>query len=363
MYSFEPSEEQKMLTDVALKFAVNDIRQAAHEADETGQLPKALIDKGWELGLLQSSIPEEYGGFGARSAVTMVLVAEELAYGDLAAAMAILAPGLFALPILIAGSEEQKRTYLPKFCEGGYLPATAALIEPRYDFQPGALKTTARDDGDGWVLDGEKGYVPLAADAEHLLVYAALDGQTQGFIVRKDTPGLSIGEREKNMGIRALPTYSVKLSNCKLPCKDRLGGEGGHDFAPIINASRTALAALAVGVSRGAYEYALKYAKEREAFGEPIAHRQSIAFMLAEIATEIEATRLMTWEAAWLLDQGRDAGREAYLAKITADDVSLMCTDRAVQILGGHGYIRDHPVEMWLRNARGFATFEGMAIV
>jgi len=363
MFSFEPSEEQKMLVDATQKFALKDIREAAPEADEKGQLPQTLIGKGWDLGLLQSSIPEEYGGFGARSAVTLALAAEELAYGDLATAMAILAPNLFALPILISGSQDQKKTHLPKFCEGGYLPATAALMEPRYDFQPGALKTTARDDGDSWVLDGEKCYVPLAADAEHLLVYAALDGQTQGFIVRKDTPGLSIGEREQNMGIRALPTYTLKLSNCKVACADRLGGDGGHDFAPIINASRAALAAMAVGVSRGAYEYALTYAKEREAFGEPIAQRQSIAFMLAEMATEIEATRLMAWEAAWLIDEGRDATRQAYLAKITADDISLMCTDRAVQILGGHGYIRDHPVEMWLRNARGFATFEGMAIV
>jgi acyl-CoA dehydrogenase len=363
MYSFEPSEEQKMLVDATLKFAIKDLREAAHEADETGQLPQELIAKGWELGLLQASIPEEYGGFGERSAMTMALAAEELACGDLAAAMSILVPNIFALPVLLAGSEEQKQAYLPKFCEGGYLPASAALIELRHDFRPDVLRTTASRRGDQWVLNGEKGYVPLAAQAEYLLVYAALNGQTQAFIVHKDAPGLSVGEREQNMGIHALPTYSVKLSNCSVPLADRLGGEGGHDFAPIINASRTALAAMAVGVSRSAYEYALKYAKEREAFGEPIARRQSIAFMLAEMATEIEATRLMAWEAAWLLDRGQDATREAYLAKITADDIALMCTDRAVQILGGHGYIRDHPVEMWLRNARGFPTFEGMAIV
>jgi acyl-CoA dehydrogenase len=363
MFSFEPSEEQQMLVEATQKFATRDIRAAAHEADERGELPRALIDKGWELGLLQASIPEEYGGFGERSAVTMALAGEELAYGDLAAALAILAPGLFALPILIGGSEEQKKSYLPEFCADGYVGASAALVEPRRDFQPGALKAVARPDGDGWVLDGEKCYVPLAAEARYLLVYAALEGHTQGFIVRKGTPGLSIGERERNMGIHALPTYPVGLSNCKIPSGDRLGGQDGHEFAPLINASRAALAALAVGVSRGAYEYALQYAKEREAFGEPIAQRQSIAFMLAEMATEIEATRLMAWEAAWLLDQERDATREAYLAKITADDISLMCTDRAVQILGGHGYIRDHPVEMWLRNARGFPAFEGMAIM
>lgn len=363
MYSFEPTEEQQMLVEAARRLAVKDLREAARDADEEGALPPGLVEKGWELGLLQSSIPEQYGGFGARSAVTSVLAAEELAYGDLAAAMAVLAPGLFAIPILAAGSETQKQTYLPRFAQGGYAPAAAALVEPRYDFDPLALSVAARAEGDHWVLDGEKCYVPLAAEAEHLLVYAALDGKTQGFIVHKDTPGLAIGEREKNMGLKALPTYEVRLSNCAIPCADRLGGEGGHDFGPILNASRVALAALAVGVSRAAYEYALNYAKERQAFGEPIAHRQSIAFMLAEMATEIDAARLMAWEAAWLLDQGRDATREAYFARFTADDVALMCADRAVQILGGHGYIRDHPVEMWLRNARGFPMFEGMAIV
>ncbi len=363
MYSFEPTEEQQMLVEAVRKFAVKDLREAAREADEFGELPKPLIDKGWELGIVQSSIPEPYGGFGSRSAVTNVLAAEELAYGDLSATMAILAPGLFALPILIAGSEPQKQTLLPRFCAGGYVSATAALIEPRIDFDPNALTVKARDDGDGWVLDGEKCYVPFAAEAEHVLVYAALDGKTQGFVVNPGAPGLTIGEREKNMGLRALPTREITLSNCKVACADRLGGEGGHDFTPLLNASRVALGALAVGVSRAAYEYALTYAKERTAFGEAIAQRQSIAFMLAEMATEIEAARLMVWEAAWLLDQGRDATREAYLAHTTTSDVALMCADRAVQILGGHGYIRDHPVEMWLRNARGFPMFEGLAIV
>jgi alkylation response protein AidB-like acyl-CoA dehydrogenase len=304
-----------------------------------------------------------YGGFGDRSALTNVLAAEELAYGDLASAMAIMAPSLFALPILIAGSEEQRKTYLPSFTEGGYIPATLALIEPRYNFDANALSAAAREEGDAYVLDGSKAYVPYAADAEYFLICAALDGKTQGFIVPKGAAGLNVAEREKNMGLRALPTYRINLSNCRVACSDRLGGEAGHDFAPIINASRVALAAMAIGVSRAAHEYALAYAKDREAFGEKIAQRQSIAFMLAEMATEIEATRLMAWEAAWLLDKGRDATREAYLAKLTADSVALMVTDRAVQILGGHGYIRDHPVEMWLRNGRGFPMFEGMAIV
>ncbi len=363
MYAFEPSEEQQMLVDAVRKFAVKDLRDVAHDADETGELPRATIQRGWELGVLQSSIPEQHGGFGDHSAVTNVLAAEELAYGDLAGAMAIMAPGLFAVPVLTAGSDAQRQAFLPQVAEGAYPALTAALVEPRYDFDPNALATTARDDGDAWRLDGAKCFVPLAAEAEHVLVFAQLDGATQGFIVRRDNPGLQIVEREKNMGLQALPTYALKLDNCRVACADRLGGEAGHEFGPILNASRVALAALAVGVARAAYDYALAYAKERTAFGEAIAQRQSIAFMLAEVITDIEAARLLVWEAAWTLDKGSDATRAAYLAHINTSDVALVAADRAVQILGGHGYIRDHPVEMWLRNARGFPMFEGLAIV
>jgi alkylation response protein AidB-like acyl-CoA dehydrogenase len=213
------------------------------------------------------------------------------------------------------------------------------------------------------VLNGEKCYVPLAADADPLLVYAAEKGNTQGFIVEKGTKGLEIGEREKNMGIKALATYELSLKNCRVPKENRLGGEKGCDFVRIMNCSQAALSAMAVGVARAAFEYSRDYAKERVAFGEPIAARQAIAFMLAEMAIEIDATRLMVWEAAWKLDRNEADCKEASVVKMYADDMVLMVTDRAVQILGGHGYIRDHPVELWLRNGRGFATFDGMAIV
>ena len=165
------------------------------------------------------------------------------------------------------------------------------------------------------------------------------------------------------MGIKALATYELTLKDCRIPRENRLGGEKGCDFNLIMNSSRVALAAMAVGVARAAFEYSRDYAKERVAFGEPIASRQAIAFMLAEMAIEVDATRLMTWEAAWKLDRKEDATKEASLAKTYADDMAVTVTDRAVQILGGHGYIRDHPVELWLRNGRGFATFDGMAIV
>ena len=365
MYSFEPTEEQQMLVDAVGKYAANDLRVAAREAEEGGELPRRLVEKGWEIGLLQASIPESYGGFGERSAVTGVLALEEMAFGDLAGTLAVLTPSLFATPILLAGSEEQKQTYLPKVIEGEWSPYTAALIEYAFDFDPNVLKTMASARGDHFILNGEKAFVPFAKDAEAILVYADFEGATQGFIIPKDAPGLTISEeREKLMSLNALPLYRVKLESVKVPVADRLGGEKGHEFEPILASMRVATAATAVGVAKAAFEYSMNYAKEREAFGVKIAQKQAIAFMLAEMRTEIEASRLLTWEAAWKLDQGKeDAYIEAYLAATGAADMAMMVTDRAVQILGGHGYIREHPVEMWMRNGRGFAMFTGLAIV
>lgn len=364
MYSFEPSEEQKMLVESISRFAQNDLRPKAHDADEENNLPPKLIEKGWELGYVQASIPEEFGGFGERSAVTGILAVEELAWGDLAGALAILTPNLFATPILLAGSESQKQTYLPPVVEAEWQPYTAALIEPTFDFDPNELKTSAYQEGGEYILNGKKTYVPYANDAEAMIVYANLDGQTQGFIVPKDTAGLEVGQRQKLLGIHALPVYPVTLTDVRLPVSNRLGGPDGHDIAPILDASRLALASMAVGVSRAALEYSSDYAKDREVFGVKVAQKQAIAFMIAEMATEIEAIRLLTWEAAWMVDTGKpQASVQAYLALTGAMDMAMMVTDRAVQILGGHGYIREHPVELWMRNARGFAMLNGLAIV
>ncbi|HLF75770.1 MAG TPA: acyl-CoA dehydrogenase family protein, partial [Anaerolineales bacterium] len=347
------------------RYAANDLRAAAREAEEAGGLPKKLVSKGWELGLLQASIPEAYGGFGERSAVTSALALEETAFGDLSGALAVGAPSLFAVPILLAGSEEQKQKYLPEVIEADWRPYTAALIEYTFDFDPLALKTTAVLKGEEYTLNGEKAFVPFAKEAEALLVYASLDGQTQGFILEKGAAGLTISdEREKLMSLNALPLYRVRLENVKVPASMRLGGASGHDFDLILTSMRIACAATAVGVANAAFEYACAYAKDREAFGVKIAQKQAIAFMLAEMRTEIEASRLLMWEAAWKLDTGKeDAPVEAYLAATGAADMVMMVTDRAVQILGGHGYIREHPVEMWMRNGRGFAMFTGLAIV
>jgi acyl-CoA dehydrogenase len=365
MYSFDPTEEQQMLVEAVGKYAINNLRVAAREAEEGGELPKKLVSKGWELGLLQASIPESYGGFGERSAVTSALALEEMAFGDLAGTFAVNTPNLFALPILLAGSEEQKQNYLSRVIEADWRPYTAALIEYAFDFDALALKTTAALKGVEYVINGEKAFVPFAKDAEAILVYANLDGQTQGFIVEKGAAGLTISnEHEKLMSLNALPLYRIKLDNVKVPASMRLGGASGHDIEPILASMRIAIAATAVGVANAAFEYARDYAKEREAFGVKIAQKQAIAFMLAEMRTEIEASRLLTWEAAWKLDTGKeDAFTEAYLASTGAADMVMMVTDRAVQILGGHGYIREHPVEMWMREGRGFAMFTGFAMV
>lgn len=364
MYAFEPSEEQKMLVDAIHRFTVNDLRPAAHDADEEGEFPSNLVEKGWELGILQASIPEQFGGFGDHSAVTGVLAAEELAWGDLAGAFAVLTPGLFALPIFLGGSEEQKQSYLPPVIEAEWKPFTAAMVEPHFDFDPQDFRTTAVEDGEDYLITGEKVFVPYAPQAETLIVYAQLDGKPQAFILDASAAGIEIGDRQALMGINALPLYKMRFSEVRIPKEDRLGGETGHDFAPIIDASRVATAALGVGLSKAALEYSRDYAKERDVFGVKVAQKQAIAFMLAEMATEIEAIRLLTWEAAWMMDAARaEASKEAYLACMGAIDMAMMVTDRAVQILGGHGYIREHPVEMWMRCGRGIAAFTGLAIV
>ena len=362
MYSFEPNEEQQMLIDAVGKFASNDLRPAAHDAEESHEMSQKLINKGWELGLLQASTPEAYGGFGERSAVTTVLAVEEMAFGDLAGALAVMTPSLFATPILLGGTEEQKQEYLPKIIEGAWAPYTGALIEYSFNFDPNELKTTANAEGNAYVLNGEKAFVPFAKDAEALIVYANLNGVTQGFIVKKEAAGLSISdEREKLMGLNALPMYRVKLENVTA---ERLGGASGHDFGLILDAMRVASAATALGVAKSSLDYAKNYAKEREAFGVKIAQKQAVAFMLAEMAVELESMRLMTWEAAWKIDNNKeDSCVSAYLAFTGACDMAMMVTDRGVQIYGGHGYIRENPVELLMRNGRGFPMLLGLAIV
>ncbi len=368
MVSFQPSEEEQMVRDTVAAFAREQIRPVTREADETGSIPDSVIQQSWELGLVAGAIPEALGGGGdARSAVTGALIAEELGWGDLAIALHILAPRLLVYPVLEMGTEEQKKEFLPRFTGPRFRAVTAAVMEPRFGFDPAEMTTTARRENGHYVLNGAKCYVPLARTADAILVYARLGNggceNVAGFLVPQGTPGLHIAEREKHMGLKGIETYEIVLEECRIPASQRLGGDRGCNFGRILNQCRVALAALAVGVGRAAFEYARDYAKQRRAFGVPIAQKQAIAFLLAEMAIEIDASRLLAWEAAWKLDRGEEATREAVLAKQYAANTALRVTDGAVQILGGHGYIRDHPVEMWLRNARGFAVFEGLAIV
>jgi alkylation response protein AidB-like acyl-CoA dehydrogenase len=366
MIDFELDEEQQLIRDTVVSFARDEVRPHAREADEKGMVPADVAQKGWELGLVQSIIPETYGGFGnAHSAITGAVVAEELAYGDLAIAMHLLAPRLVTVPVLELAGDEVKQRVLPAFCNERFHPATAAVMEPRMDFDALAPVTRLARDGDDYVLDGEKCLVPLGSEARQFLVIASLgngagESHPQALFVDRETPGLSVGERERNMGLKALTTTRLSFDGCKIPREQLLGD--GRGITRLANLWRVAQGAMAVGVARAAYDYARDYAKERRAFGQAIAQKQAIAFMLAEMAMEVDAMRLLVWEAAWRLDRREDATREAHLAKRYTADMALKITDNAVQVLGGHGYIRDHLVELFLRNARSFAMLEGLAI-
>ncbi len=368
MADFTLDEDQQQIQDTMRKFAQNELRSAARECDEKYELPRDVVKKVWELGYCPSPVPEKYGGYEmGRSVVNAAIMLEELAYGDAALAMGALCPSLMMMPILEFGTDEQKAEWLPKFCGEQFYSATAAVMEPRINFDVFKLNTTGERSGDTLIINGEKCMVPLAEQANQILVYAtsAKGGGPQSveaIIVDKDTPGMRVGERIKYMGLNSLPLYPVSFEECVVPISRRVGGDKGIDFTRVINLGRALLSAIAVGISRASYEYALEYAKEREAFGEPIASRQAIAFMLAESAMEIDGMRLMAWRAAWRLDQNEDATRDATLAKMYCSELTMKVVDYGVQILGGHGYIREHPVEMWFRNGRAFATLEGLAI-
>lgn len=361
MIDLQLDEEQQLIQETVTAFAKEQIRPAAHDADESGQIPAALVEQAWELGLIQSNIPEAYGGYGGQAtAVTGAIIAEGLAEGDLAIAMHLLSPRLVVDAVVHLGNEEQQSKVLPSFCGDRFVPGSAAVCEPRWDFSLQGLAATASKSGTDYVLNGTKCLVPLANDAPYIVVYARDDDAVLGaFIVPAGTPGLEIGEREKNLGLHALETFELTLNDCHVDTSARLGG----DATVMLRRARVAQSAMAVGVAKASLEYAIEYAKEREAFGVKIGQKQAIAFMLADMAIEVDGARLLNLEAAWNLDQGRDAIREVALAHSYSADAAMTVTDNGLQVLGGHGFIRDHPVELWARNGRGFATFEGLASV
>lgn len=362
MYSFSKTEEQQMLMETVHRYAENHLRPVHREVEENKMGAGKSAQTGWEIGLLPGSIDAEYGGFGDYSALTSAVYLEELGWGDVAISLYLLTPNLFALPVSFFGSVAQKANYLPRFCGEEMPRVTAALAEPVLQFDPAELATSAEKVNNDYVLKGRKIFVPLADNAEIFLIYAQEMGRTQAFIVPADTPGLTVGSRSMTMGVRGLPTFNLSLENVRVPVENRLGGPKGIRLNRLLTVSRIGLAALAVGQARAAYEYALTYAKERHAFGDPIAHRQSIAFMLANMAIEIESARLLAWEAAYKLDAGQDATRSAVMARNFAQKMVMQATDGAVQVLGGHGYIREYPVELWMRNGRGFAHWDGMIL-
>ena len=363
MVNFQPSEEQELLRQTLADFARDAIRPQTRDADEKDAVPAELPAKGWELGLVQDAIPEAFGGYGSpRSAVAGTLMLEELSYGSLAIALHLLSARLVTVPLVTLGTPEQQQAWLPRFTGAEFAAGSAALVEPRWDFDATAPSTTAEKSGGDWVLRGAKCLVPLAAEAAAILVYAKAPDGLAAFLVERGAKGLTVGEREKNMGIKALATYGLQLDGVRVPAAARLGGDGAP-VQQLIDASRIASAAAAVGVARAAFDYAREYAKERKAFGVAIAQKQAIAFMLSNMAIEIDAIRLLAWEAAWRIDKGLPATREAALARQYAADQCLKVCDNALQILGGHGYIRDHLVELHLRDSRAFATIDGLAIV
>lgn len=360
MIDFEPSEEQQLIVETVRQFAANEVRPVARECDESRKLPDALLAQAHELGLVANALPASLGGGGERSALTGALVAEELAWGDLSIALAILSPALVALPVADFGSEAQRAEALPRYLGDGFVPGALALMEPHFGADPFRPRTRARAEGDGFVLDGRKCLVPwLAGDDRVLVIAASEDGAPQGFLAPRDAAGLT-ATPERNMGVQGLATAELELAGVRVPAGARLEG---LDLRTLVARGRVALAAAGVGVARAAFEVARDYAKEREAFGAPIATKQAIAFKLADMAIEIDGARLLAWEAAWRLDRGEDALREASLAYDQVRRIALQVADGAVQVLGGHGYIREYLPELHLRNARGFAVFEALALV
>lgn len=364
LFDLTPSDEQQMLKEAVLAFASEQLRPAALAADTACESPPELLRAAAELGIAQMGIPEALGGAGSeRSAVSNVLVHEAMAQGDLGLAVACLAPSAVSTALVLWGDEGQQARYLPAFT-GDRLPAAAlAIQEPRALFDPFALQTTAKPGKRGYLLNGMKSLVPLAGSAELFIVAAQLEGHGPAlFIVEANTPGLAI-EADPAMGLRAASTGTLRLRNVELP-GDAMLARGAQDaYADCIALSRIAWCALAVGCAQAALDYLIPYVNERVAFGEPISHRQSVAFAIANIGIELEGMRLATWRAASRAEQGLDFIREAAIARKLCADKSVAIGSDAVQLLGGHGYVKEHPAERWYRDLRAIGVMEGVVLI
>ena len=359
-----PTDEQKMLVEAVRDFALRRCRPAALTADEDCSTPAELLATAAELGLAALGVPEPHGGvLEHRSTVTAALVAEALAEGDMGIALACLAPAAFATALGLWGDAEQQGAYLPAFAGERPPVAAIALAEPRVLFDPFALQTRATVSTSGdFLLNGVKSLVPRAADAEVLLVAAALDDTPSLFIVEPASAGISVAP-DPGMGVRAAATARVSLENVAVPVSAQVGTSNPQVYRELVALGRIGWSALAAGTGRAVLDYVSGYVNQRVAFGEPISNRQSVAFMVANIAIELESLRMATYRAAGLAETGRDFIREAALARALAARHAMQIGSDGVQLLGGHGYTKEHPVERWYRDLRAAGMLEGALIL
>jgi alkylation response protein AidB-like acyl-CoA dehydrogenase len=364
-FDLTPDDDQKMIVETVSEFAEEVLRPVAKQFDESASYPADLVAKANEIGITAINIPEDFDGIAEhRAAVTNALVAEALAYGDMGLALPILAPGGVAAALTHWGSADQQATYLPEFASENVPQACVAIAEPHPLFDPTALKTTAVRTPSGYRLNGVKSLVPAAADAELFVIGAQLNGKPALFIVESSTSGLTV-EADPSMGIRAAALGRVELDGVTVPLSARLGEDGAtdQDYSEAIALARLGWTALAVGTSHAVLDHVIPYVKERQAFGEPIAHRQAVAFMCANIAIELDGLRLITWRGAARAEQGLSFAREAALAKRLGTDKGMQIGLDGVQLLGGHGYTKEHPVERWYRDLRAIGVAEGVVVI
>jgi acyl-CoA dehydrogenase len=362
---FTLSDEQREIQALAHTFAEEEIRPVAAALDEREEFPWDLVKMAGELGLTTFAFPEELGGLGITDELTNCVITEELAWGCGGVATVLGGTHLASIPILLAGTDEQKQRLLKPIVQRNGLCAMA-LTEPDAGSDVAAMTTTARREGDHYVLNGAKRFITNGGIADLYVVFATVDralghrGVT-AFIVPGDTPGVSGGKKEKKLGIRCSHTGEVLLDDVRVPVENRLGEEGGGFklAMTMLDRSRPMVAAIALGIARAAYEYARDYAKERVQFGIPIANNQAIQFLLADMATKVQAARLMTWWSAKVTETGRPFLYESSMAKNFASDVAMEVTTEAVQIFGGYGYIREYPVEKLFRDAKITQIYEG----
>src|SRR5436189_401740 len=364
--SFALSDEQKGLRELAREFASNEIRPKAAEYDESSTHPADVIAKAHELGLMNVHVPEEYGGLGLGT-FDGVLIGEELAWGCAGMAVSIVANGLGAAPVLIAGSDEQKQQWIAPLLDQPLL-CSFGLTEPDAGSDVARMKSTAERRGDEYVLNGSKMFITNAGHAAWTVVFAVTDKSKghrglSAFVVPMDTDGVTIEKHLDKMGQRSTDTSAFALVDVRVPLENRLGEEGdGFKIAmATLDGTRPGTAIGAVGVAQAAYEHSVEYAKQRVTFDVPIAMHQGVSFMIADMATDIEAARLLCWQAAWMLDQGfgRDATLYSSFAKRFAADTAMKVTTDAVQVFGGYGYIKEYPVEKLMRDAKLFQIYEG----